>query len=71
MVTNPNNHCREDRVQMFHKAAHGTAKFHKVFSWNLNENHCVMDFNAFLVDYEQMFLKLLRQNRSVKIHTKS
>lgn len=57
-VTNSNN-CREDPVQVFHKAAHGTAKFHMVLSRNLAENHCVMGFNAFLVDYEQMYLKLL------------
>lgn len=60
MVTNPNNYCREDPVQVFHKAAHGTAKFHIVLSWNLAENHCAMGFNAFLVDYEQIFLKLPR-----------
>lgn len=55
-VTNSNNNCREDPVQVFHKAAHGTAKFHMVLSQNLAENHCVMGFNAFLVDYEQMYL---------------
>lgn len=54
MVTNPSNYCREDSVQ-----AYGTAKFHMVLSWNLAENQ-VMGFNAFLVDYEQMFLKVLR-----------
>lgn len=57
VVTNPNNYCREDPVQVFYKA---TAKFHMVLSWNFPENHSVMDFNTFLVDYEQMFLKLLR-----------
>lgn len=71
VVTNPSNYCREDPGQVLHKAAHRTAKFHMVLSWNLAENHCVMAVTAFLVDYEQMFLKLLRYNHFVKICTKS